>query len=75
MMKKNTVEWPILLLVLDILGAIIVAVGIIEFLDTGSLKAVLFTVVGLLLMLPLILHILNFFPSKNMGKNKPDGEH
>lgn len=74
-MKKNAIKWPKLLLVLDILGAIIAAAGIIEYLDTGSLNAALFTVVGLLLMLPLILHILKLFPSKGLGKNKPDGEH
>tara|TARA_R110001592_G_scaffold363370_1_gene685405 strand:- start:21643 stop:21867 length:225 start_codon:yes stop_codon:yes gene_type:complete len=74
-MMKNTIKWPKFLLVLDILGAIIVAAGIIEYLDTGSLNSALFIVAGLLLMLPLTLHILKLFPGKGMGKNKPDGEH
>lgn len=70
-MIKNTGKWPILLLVLDILGAIIAAAGIIEFLDTSSLNAVLLIVAGLLLMLPLILHILKRLPRNGTGKDKP----
>ncbi|MEH6468236.1 MAG: hypothetical protein V7725_01340 [Porticoccus sp.] len=70
-MKKLKRKWPILLLVLDFLGAIIAAAGIIEFLDTGSLNAVLLIVAGLLLMLPLILHILKRLPRNGIDKDGP----
>jgi len=72
-MNKQKRKWPILLLVLDLLGAIIAALGLIEYLDTGSLNAVLLLIVGLLLMLPLILHILKLMPRKGTDKSK--GEH
>jgi len=68
---KNTRQWPIFLLVLDFLGAIIVAVGLIEFLDTASLNAALLLVAGLFLMLPLILHILKLLPRSGTDKDKP----
>ncbi|MBQ0712805.1 MAG: hypothetical protein KBT53_07590 [Porticoccus sp.] len=72
-MNKQKRKWPILLLVLDLLGAIIAAVGLIEYLDTGSLNAIILLVAGLFLMLPLILHILKLMPRKGTGNSK--GEH
>jgi hypothetical protein len=69
-MNKQKRKWPLLLLVLDILGAIIVALGIIEYLGTSSLNAVLLLVAGLFLMLPLILHILKLVPRKGTDKSK-----
>jgi len=71
---ENTRKWPILLLVLDLLGAIMIAVGIIEFLETGSLNAVLLLIAGLFLMLPLVLHILKLLPDKSTDNGKSDGE-
>ena len=69
-MNKQKRKWPLLLLVLDILGAIIVALGIIEYLDASSLNSVLLLVAGLFLMLPLILHILKLVPRKGTDKSK-----
>lgn len=74
-MVKKHARWPILLLALDMLGAIIAAVGIIEYLDSGGVQAVLTVVAGLLLMLPLILHILKLLPARDKKTQKPDGEH
>lgn len=74
-MVKNTAKWPKLLFVLDILGAIIAAIGIMEFLDNGSIEAVLLVVAGLVLMLPLILHILKRLPAKRSASENSDGEY
>ena len=57
-MVKNMTKWPILLIALDLVGAIIAAVGILKFIENGSFNAFLLIVVGFCLMLPLILHIL-----------------
>jgi hypothetical protein len=73
-MIRNQPKWPILLLALDLLGAIIVAVGIMAFLDTGGVKAALLIASGLLLMLPLVLHILKRLPAKGNKTDKLDGE-
>ena len=51
-----------------------IAVGIIEFLETGSLNAVLLLIAGLFLMLPLVLHILKLLPDKSTDNGKSDGE-
>ena len=84
-MVKNTTKWPISLVALDLVGAIIAAVGILKFIENGSFNALLLVVVGFCLMLPLTLHILKLLPrkstkSKDMEdkgteKDKPNGEH
>ncbi|WP_461518599.1 hypothetical protein [Porticoccus sp.] len=50
---------PVFLILLDLVGAILVAVGILGALDEGSPGDYLLVVAGLVLMLPLVLHILN----------------
>lgn len=74
-MAKNTTKWPISLVALDLVGAIIAAVGILKFIENGSFNALLLVVVGFCLMLPLILHIFKLLPRKGIKNNKPDGEH
>lgn len=74
-MVKNVLKLPAWLLALDVLGAIIAAVGIFEFIDSGGTGSVVFIVVGFLLMLPLILHILKLLPAENRASEKSDGEH
>lgn len=74
-MMQNQSKWPILLLALDLLGAIIVAVGFMAFLDNGGFRAALLIVSGLLLMLPLVLHILKRLPAKGNQTDHSDGEH
>ena len=74
-MAKNTIKWPISLIALDLVGAIIAAVGILKFIDNGSFNALLLIVVGFCLMLPLILHIFKLLPRKGIKNNKPHGEH
>jgi hypothetical protein len=44
------------------------------FLDTGGVKAALLIASGLLLMLPLVLHILKRLPAKGNKTDKLDGE-
>lgn len=74
-MAKNTTKWPISLVALDLVGAIIAAVGILKFIDNGSFNALLLVVVGFCLMLPLIRHILKLLPRKGTEKGKSNGEH
>lgn len=67
-MAKNMTKWPISLIALDLVGAIIAAVGILKFIDNGSFNALLLIVVGFCLMLPLILHIFKLLPYKSIKK-------
>ena len=73
-MKKIVSKWPLLLIALDILGAIIAAVGILEFIENGSLNALLLIGAGLCSMLPLTLHILKLLPQTGADRDKSDGE-
>lgn len=66
-------KWPLLLIVLDILGAIIAAIGILEFIENGSFNALLLIGAGLCLMLPLTLYILKLLPQSGTN-DKPEGE-
>jgi hypothetical protein len=72
-MRKIVSKWPLLLIVLDILGAIIAAIGILEFIENGSFNALLLIGAGLCLMLPLTLYILKLLPQSGTN-DKPEGE-
>lgn len=54
--KNNKI--PVLLILLDMVGAALVAVGILGILEEGDLSDYLLVIGGLVLMLPLVLHIL-----------------
>ena len=74
---KEIKKWPLGLFVLDLLGAIMAAIGIMGFIDNGGTDELLLIIVGLCLMLPLILHILKLLPSADSRKEKDklDGEN
>ena len=55
------------LIVLDLVGALLVAVGVLNMMGEGGIEGVVYFVVGLLLMVPLITHILKSIPS---GRNQ-----
>ncbi len=68
MPQNKNIEIPIKFIVLDIIGTLLLAVGIIELVSNLNLipasfqfnnYAIALIVVGVLLMLPLILHIKN----------------
>lgn len=74
-MVKNMTKWPISLIALDLVGALIAAVGILKYIENGSFNALVLVVVGFCLMLPLIFHILKLLPRKGSEKDKSNGEH
>ena len=74
-MKEQKRKWPWLFIALDVFGAVLAAVGILDLLGNGGLGAWLFLVAGLLLMLPLILNILNAIPKNGTGTDKHKGEY
>jgi hypothetical protein len=74
-MAKNTIKWPVSLVALDLVGALIAAIGILKYIEHGSFNALLLIVVGFCLMLPLILHIFKLLPRKGTERDKPNGEH
>ena len=53
--KKLTLPWR--LLVMDIAGAVLVAVGVYQYISEG--KGVFSIVAGLLLMAPLVIYLIN----------------
>ena len=54
---------PPKLILIDLVGAVLVAMGVLDLMDDGGVDGIAFVVVGMLLMLPLIVHILNNVPS------------
>ncbi|WP_461481045.1 hypothetical protein [Porticoccus sp.] len=58
-MDRQKINIPVSLILLDLLGAILVAIGILGALDEGGPADYLLVAAGLVLMLPLVLHILN----------------
>lgn len=59
--KKFSIPWQ--LLALDFLGAGLVAWGFYQFVSEGS--GVFYIITGLFLMLPLVLHIVNYPQKKH----------
>ena len=57
-MDKRTPRIPFALILLDLVGAVLAAVGILGAMDEGGLSDYLLVLGGLILMLPLVLHIL-----------------
>ena len=49
---------PFKLIALDLVGALLVVAGILDWLDDGGIDSVIYLIGGFLLMTPLILHIL-----------------
>ena len=64
-MGKQKRSIPVALILLDLLGAILVAIGILGALDEGSVGDYLLLAAGLVLMLPLVLNILNRMPGRH----------
>lgn len=57
-MTGSKLKIPPKLIVLDLVGALLVAVGVLNMMGEGGIEGVVYFVVGLLLMVPLITHIL-----------------
>jgi len=57
-MDKRTPRIPFALILLDLVGAVLAAVGILGAMDEGGPSDYLLVLGGLILMLPLVLHIL-----------------
>jgi len=57
--EKNKRNIPVLLIVLDMIGAVFAAMGILGLMGEGALEDYLLLAGGILLMTPLVLHILN----------------
>jgi len=51
------------LIILDLVGAVLVAAGMMKLMNDGGAEGVIYFVGGLLLMVPLIVHILKSLPS------------
>lgn len=66
-MTGSKLKIPPKLIVLDLVGALLVAVGVLNMMGEGGIEGVVYFVVGLLLMVPLITHILKSIPS---GRNQ-----
>ena len=62
-MTGSKLKIPPKLIVLDLVGALLVAVGVLKMMGEGGIEGVVYFVVGLLLMVPLITHILKSIPS------------
>lgn len=58
-MEKKKIDIPVALILLDLVGAVLAAMGILGALNEGGPSDYLMVVAGFLLMLPLVLHILN----------------
>lgn len=58
-MEKKKIDIPVALILLDLLGAVLAAMGILGALNHGDPGDYLMVLAGFLLMLPLVLHILN----------------
>ncbi|MEZ5528864.1 MAG: hypothetical protein R3E57_02820 [Porticoccaceae bacterium] len=58
-MEKKKIDIPVALILLDLVGAVLAAMGILGALNEGGASDYLMVVAGFLLMLPLVLHILN----------------
>lgn len=70
--EKKRLAWLILI---DIVGAVIAAIGVIDFAGDGNTGSLLMIVVGLCFMLPLILYIPKLLPRKSTEKNNSTGEN
>lgn len=58
-MEKKKIDIPVALILFDLVGAVLAAMGILGALNEGDPSDYLMVVAGFLLMLPLVLHILN----------------
>ncbi|GEM_PF-7064068 len=69
--KNKKLSLPFSLVVIDLVGAMLVAWGVYLFVGDGS--GVLYIAAGILLMLPLVIHLLNFTrSSRSQGSHNQD---
>ncbi|TNF07793.1 MAG: hypothetical protein EP323_02565 [Gammaproteobacteria bacterium] len=57
--KEKKFNIPVSLILLDMFGAVLAAIGILGLMEEGALGDYLLLAGGILLMMPLVLHILN----------------
>ena len=57
MSNSKPLKIPYRLILLDLVGAVLAPMGILQLIDGGGVAAWIMTVVGFLLMLPLVLMI------------------
>jgi len=60
---------PPKLIVLDLVGALLAAVGLLDLMGDGGADGIAYVTIGVLLMLPLILHIIKSLPSGRKPKS------
>ncbi|WP_438951528.1 hypothetical protein [Porticoccus sp.] len=57
MSSSKPLKVPYRLILLDLLGAVLAAMGILQLIDGGGVSAWIMTIAGFLLMIPLVLII------------------
>jgi hypothetical protein len=74
MSNSKPLKIPYRLILLDLVGAVLAAMGILQLIDGGSVAAWVMTVVGFLLMMPLVLAIFRLLASPGSKQNDHRGD-
>ncbi|WP_339641451.1 hypothetical protein [uncultured Porticoccus sp.] len=74
MSNSKPLKIPYRLILLDLVGAVLAAMGILQLIDGGGVAAWIMTVVGFLLMMPLVLAIFRLLASPGSKQNHHQGD-
>ena len=74
MSNSKPLKIPYRLILLDLVGAVLAAMGILQLIDGGGIPAWIMTVVGFLLMMPLVLAIFRLLASPGSKQNYHQGD-
>lgn len=74
MNNSKPLKIPYRLILLDLVGAVLAAMGILQLIDSGGVAAWIMTIVGFLLMMPLVLVIFRLLASPGSKQNGHRGD-
>tara|TARA_R110000851_G_scaffold181511_2_gene330071 strand:+ start:592641 stop:592874 length:234 start_codon:yes stop_codon:yes gene_type:complete len=74
MNNSKPLKIPYRLILLDLVGAVLAAMGILQLIDGGGVAAWIMTIVGFLLMMPLVLAIFRLLASPGSKQNGHRGD-
>ena len=74
MSNSKSLKIPYRLILLDLVGAVLAAMGILQLIDDGGAAAWAMTVVGFLLMMPLVLAIFRLLASPGSKQHDHRGD-
>lgn len=74
MSNSESRKIPYRLILLDLVGAVLAAMGILQLIDGGGVAAWIMTVLGFLLMMPLVLAIFRSLASPGSEQNHHRGD-